>query len=75
MLVKHMSPLETIRNKAKTTLNRPIYTHLKLRQTDFSTFTITNIDQVEERKEKGMQYIRILKTKVPFGLNVINNTF
>jgi len=66
------------RNKAKTTLNRPINTHLKLNQTDFSTFTITIIDQVEdvkERKEKGMQYIRILKTKVPFGLNVINNTF
>jgi len=46
------------RNKAKTTLNRPIYAHLKQHQTDFSTFTIKIIDQVKERKEKEMQYIR-----------------
>jgi len=45
------------RNKAKTTLNRPIYAHLKQHQTDFSTFTIRIIDQVKDlkqRKEKEM---------------------
>ena len=65
------------RNKAKTLLNRPIYAHLQQHKADFSTFTITIIDQVKdlkERKDEELDYIRILKTKLPFGLNVINTS-
>ena len=65
------------RNHANTLLNRPIYAHLKQHKADFSTFSITIIDQVtdlKERKGKEMEYIQILKTEIPFGQNVIDTS-
>ena len=62
------------RNISRSTINRPIYAHLKLHKTDFIVFTITIIDQVRDtksRKEKESMYINRLKTYLPFGLNVI----
>jgi len=63
------------RNMSKTALNRPIYGHLESHRTNFSIFKLTIIDQVQdlsERKKKEQHYIKLLKTKVPFGLNVIS---
>ena len=63
------------RNMANTALNRPIYAHLKLHDQNFSIVSITIIDTIKHlanRKQKEQQYIKLLKTKVPFGLNVIS---
>ena len=63
------------RNMYKTATNRPIYSHISNHQKDFSIFSITIIDRVTDttqRKQKEMYYINLLKTKIPFGLNVIN---
>jgi len=64
------------RNKQNIAFERPIYDHLKKHGTTFDTFKITVIDQVPDvkcRKAKEAEYIQVLKTKVPFGLNVIKN--
>ena len=61
------------RNKANTALNRPNYAHLKQHK-NFSTFSITIIDQIKDlktKKDKEQEYIQMLKTKIPLGLNVI----
>ena len=63
------------RNTQKTAVDRPIYDHLKKHNATFEIFTITIIDQVKDmraRKAKEMEYIQLMKTKVPFGLNVLN---
>ena len=63
------------RNAASANLNRPIYSHISHHKGDFNIFTLTIIDQVNNlnaRKEKEKEYILKLKTKVPFGLNVLN---
>jgi len=63
------------RNMSKTALNRPIYAHLQSHQTDFLSFKLTIIDTEKDlilRKNKEQHYIKLLKTKIPFGLNVIN---
>ena len=63
------------RNMANTALNRPIYAHLRSHDQNFSVFSITIIDTIKDlanRKQKKQQYIKLLKTKVPFGLNVIS---
>jgi len=63
------------RNAARSNLNRPIYQHLTKHQKGFEVFSITIIDKVpdlQERKVKEMYYINLLKTKLPFGLNVIS---
>ena len=63
------------RNMANTALNRPIYAHLQLHQSEFSSYQLTIIDQIidlQERKQKEQFYIKLLKTKIPFGLNVIH---
>lgn len=60
-------------NSSKTVLNRPIYSHLKEHNLNFKTFIITIIDKVTDllaRKNK-MYYVKLLKTQVLFGLNVI----
>ena len=65
------------RNMSKTATNRPLYNHTQLHNSDFSIYSLTIIDQVRDtvqRKNKEMEYIRLLKTKVPFGLNVINKS-
>ena len=65
------------RNMANTALNRPIYAHLKLHNQNFSIFSITIIDTIKDltnRKSTEQQYIKLLKTKLPFGLNVITST-
>lgn len=65
------------RNMSKTATNRPIYAHILKHQATFSIFSITIIDQVlntAERKQKETYYINLLKTKVPFGLNVIKKS-
>ena len=62
------------RNMSTTATNRPIYAHIQYHQAAFSIFSITIIDQVMNltlTKQKEMHYITILKTQVPFGLNVI----
>ena len=62
------------RNMSSTATNRPIYAHIQHHQAAFSIFSITIIDQVMNltlRKQKEIHYISILKTQVPFGLNVI----
>ena len=64
------------RNASKSNLNRPIYKHIKAHKetsTDiFSLSIIDKVDDMEERKEKEKEYIHLLKTQVPFALNVIN---
>ena len=62
------------RNMSKSATNRPIYAHLANHHTDFKAFNITIIDREEDliqRKAKEKDYILLLKTKFPFGLNVI----
>ena len=56
------------RNKATTALNRPIYAHLKDHDSNFSTYSLTIIDQVKDlkaRKQKEQDYIKLLKRKIP----------
>ena len=63
------------RNMSKTATYRPIYAHILNHQKDFNIFTLTIIDRVEDintRKQKEIYYINLLKTKIPFGLNVIS---
>ena len=63
------------RNMSKTALNRPIYNYIYQHNSNFSIFSITIIDQVKDlkqRKEKEQYYIQLLKTKFPFGLNVVS---
>lgn len=63
------------RNMYKTATNRPIYHHIHQHQSDFTIYSITIIDRVQDtprRKHKEMEYINLLKTNVPFGLNVIS---
>ena len=63
------------RNMSKSALNRPIYAHLELYQIEFSSYKLTIIDKIvdlQERKQKEKSYIKLLKTKIPFGLNVIH---
>ena len=65
------------RNMSKSATNRPLYNHLQYHQSDFSIYSITIIDRITDtiqRKQKEMDYIKLLKTKVPFGFNVINKT-
>ena len=65
------------RNISKTALNRPIYAHLLEHHGSFSIYSITVIDRVQDtlqRKQKEQYYINLLKTKIPFGLNVINKS-
>jgi len=62
------------RNTTKANISRPIYPHIQSHNKTFDMFTITIIDRVtnlKERKEKEMEYITLLKTYIPFGLNVI----
>ena len=62
------------RNMSNTATNRPIYSHILHHSTDFSVFSITIIDKIVDtisRKQKELEYISLLKTKVPYGLNVI----
>ena len=63
-------------NANKSNLNRPIYKHIQAhKQNSMDTFSLTIIDKIEDmhrRKEKEKEYIRLLKTQVPFGLNIIN---
>ena len=62
------------RNAYNSNVNRPIYRHAKDHGKKFDCFSITIIDQVlniHERKQKEKYYINLLKTKLPFGLNVI----
>ena len=62
------------RNMYQSQTNRPIYTHPKKHQSDFSIFKLTIIDQVTDRnhrKTKETLWIQELRTKLPFGLNVI----
>ena len=63
------------RNAFKANLNRPIYSHIKSHghNKDFTIFTITINDCLTDqfaRKTKETEYIELLKTKLPFGLNV-----
>ena len=63
------------KNASNAHLNRPIYSHVDGHQRDFDIFALTIIDQqidLKLRKEKEREYILKLKTKVPFGLNVIH---
>ena len=63
------------KNATHSDLNRPVYSHLRAHRKDFNIFSITIIDQItnmKERKEKEKQYIDVLKTKLPFGLNVLS---
>jgi len=65
------------RNMSKTALNRPIYDHIYQHSSNFSIFSITIIDQIkdlQQRKQKEQFYIKLLKTKIPFGLNVISSS-
>ena len=70
------SQMKHHRNASKSNLNRPIYEHIQAhKENNMDTFSLTIIDKVEdmhERKEKEKEYICLLKTQVPFGLNVIN---
>ena len=63
------------RNASKARLNRPIYEHIQSHNKEsLDIYTLTIIDQIADikhRKEKEMEYIMLLKTKIPFGLNVI----
>ena len=71
----------TIRNRLKhhkniysSQTNRPIYQHPKTHNTDFSIYKLTIIDQESNtnlRKIKETNWIQKLRTKVPFGFNVI----
>ena len=61
-------------NAYNSNVNRPIYQHAKSHGKKLDCFSITIIDQVpniDERKQKEKYYINLLKTKLPFGLNVI----
>ena len=64
------------RNASNSNLNHPIYKYIQAhKETSMDTFSLTIIDKVddmEERKEKEKEYIHLLKTHVPFALNVIN---
>lgn len=63
------------RNAVQAKLNRPIYTHLQKHRGDFNTFKLTIVDQESNlvlRKQKEREYIQTLKTKIPFGLNVLH---
>jgi len=63
------------RNMSKSALNRPIYAHFQSHRIEFSSYKLTIIDQIfdlQERKQKEQSYIKLLKTKTPFGLNVIH---
>ena len=65
------------RNATNANLNRPIYSHVKSHSKDFTIFKITIIDRIMDqhsRRNKEMEYVEILRTKVPFGLNVIKKT-
>ena len=65
------------RNMSKSATNRPKYGHIQYHKSDFFIYSITIIDRVPDtiqRKQKEMEYISLLKTKVPFGFNVINNS-
>ena len=62
-------------NMHKTATNRPIYAHILSDHNNFNIFSINIIDRVPDlamRKQKEMYYINLLKTKIPFGLNVIS---
>ena len=70
----------TIRHRMKHRQNMrqratecPIYAHLQSHNSTFSIFQITIIDctpDTNSRKKKEQYYIKLLKTKFPFGLNV-----
>ena len=62
------------RNMYNSHTNRPIYRHPATHNTDFSVYKLTIIDQESDsyhRKSKEAHWIKELKTKIPFGLNVI----
>lgn len=63
------------RNKFKAKTDLPVYRHLLLHNTDFSAYKLTIIDQNNDtgaRKAREMEWIVELKTKIPFGLNIIS---
>lgn len=63
------------RNMSKTATNRPLYSHILNHRATFEIYSLTIIDQVMnliERKSKETYYIKLLKTKVPFGFNVLS---
>lgn len=62
------------RNMYSSHTNRPIYRHPSIHKTDFSVYKLTIIDQesdIYQRKCREAHWIKELKTKIPFGLNVI----
>ena len=62
------------RNMNNSNTDRPIYRHTKLHHGDFNIYKLIIIEQVTDktnRKIKESQWIKELRTKLPFGLNVI----
>jgi len=62
------------RNMFNSYTNRPIYRHPVTHSANFAIYRLTIIDQVnnrDRRKAKEADWIKILKTKLPFGFNVI----
>ena len=62
------------RNASHRDVNRPIYRHLKEHDIPFENLRLTIIEQIATttlRKQCELQLIRELKTKLPFGLNVM----
>lgn len=64
------------RKHSKTHIDRPIYAHLKKHGLTFSTYKLTIIREVRDtttRKTVEKELIQELKTKIPFGFNVIKS--
>jgi len=59
------------RNATRANLNRPIYSHVKSHDMVFRIIIIDNVTNQQARKNKESEYIELLRTKLPFGLNVI----
>ena len=62
------------RNASHANVNRPLYRHLKEHNMPFQTLKLTIIQQVTNmtyRKQHELVLITEFKTKIPFGLNVI----
>jgi len=62
------------RNMFNSHTNRPIYRHPETHNANFTIYKVTIINQVNNRdwrKAKEADWIKILKTKLPFGFNVI----
>ena len=62
------------RNKFKAKTDLPIYRHPLTHNANFSIYKLTIIDKQDNtsiRKSKEMDWIIKLKTKIPFGLNII----